>query len=566
MDIVHASGGTYSAQEAMKALNMGSSKFYRFVEQMGREGTPIKRYRVTERTFVYDKVQIDELAPQYKDKPSRRGRPSEKKSEVVIEPPQPLKEFLVDIVQPEDLPALYYMESTQLGYQRAISPDTILSWLNKNDHIYWMQFEKDRRRMVDGVWSVLGVLPLHEDVIRRLLTNEISPNQITSNDVLVYEPGQRYSCYITSTTALPGHEGAIRQLLQYLLAYWCEKSIQVDRLYGFAPETVSETPFMRLVSECFFSPLEQYEGKGGLGAWSLRFKRYNPSLFIQEYQKCIQRLQDSERVNDMSMVIDAPVQHETLPIERELEGSIRTKQRDFERTQQGLYNVNSDGRLDDDRVKKDVWFRRVRSDDDIRASLRINASLFGESKKFTEDELVAQRRVWLKKNPDIYRVLEIDGEVVGFISAFPLPMEIINRILRGEIKMGELNIDDLQVYRPGVPVNVYLQTIGVHKRYQGKEKRALGTYMASGFRDMVNESGRRGIEIQSVYTRSDEVDGINMSYGLGFEKMSPIPGVEKLVFQLDFSRRDKPFLFEYQRALEEYQTRQSAHAIRSAHH
>lgn len=158
----------------------------------------------------------------------------------------------------------------------------------------------------------------------------------------------------------------------------------------------------------------------------------------------------------------------------------------------------------------------------------------------------------------------MDSEVVGFISAFPLPMDTIHRILHSEIRMGDVSIDDLQIYKPGVPVNIYLQTIGVHKRYQGLEKRRLGVYMASGFRDMVNGFGRRGIELQSIYTRSDEVDGINMSYGLGFQKMPPIPGVDKLVFRLDFSTRDLPFLLEYQHALGEYQARRSAHAIRSA--
>jgi hypothetical protein len=57
-----------------------------------------------------------------------------------------------------------------------------------------------------------------------------------------------------------------------------------------------------------------------------------------------------------------------------------------------------------------------------------------------------------------------------------------------------------------------------------------------------------------------------MSYSLGFQKVPPIPGVEKLVFKLDFSREDLPFLFEYQRALELYRAKQSAHAIRSASH
>jgi len=474
----------------------------------------------------------------------------------------------IDMVLPDDLPALGYMEAQQLDWQQAIPVRIILSWLKKNEHLYWMRYNPKNRRGLDGVLAVLGVLPLREELIQRLLRGELSPSQITADEILTYEPGQTYTCLVVSTTALPEYQTSARLLLQHALAYWCENSIRVTQLFALGEMTREGTSTMWLVSESFFAPWMLSDQPSGPMAWSLLFDRFNPSLFVQEYQKCIERKEnlerrEKERMNRTSAILDDPIQ-ETLPIERELEGSIKKKIRDFDRLDHRLFKVDANGRLDADRLKEAVWFRRVRTDDDIRASLRINASLFGDSKKFTEDELVAQRRTWLAVNPDIYRVLEVDGEVVGFISAFPIPMLTIERILRSEIRMGDVGIDELLVYEPGVPVSVYLQTIGVHKKYQGQEKRTLGIYMASGFRDLVNGLGKRGIEIQAIYTRSDETDGINMSYSLGFQKMPAIPDVNKLIFKLDFSRDDLPFLFEYQRVLEEYHAKQSAHAIRSA--
>lgn len=469
----------------------------------------------------------------------------------------------IDIVYPDDLPAMGFMETQQLGWEVAIPANVILSWLKKNGHLYWMQYNPKNRRGLDGVLAVLGVLPLNEELIHKVLKGEIQAKQIMPDDILVYEPGKTYTCLIASTTALPGYESATRLLLQHVLAYWCENSINVSHLYALGSENLEATPLMRLIAESFFSPIETTD-RSSTTLWDLRFKRYNPSSFVQEYQKCISRknVQENEDMSESTMVLD--MEEEILPIEQELGDVIHKRVRNFDRLDRRLYKVDANGRLDADRLEQDVRFRRVSSDEDIRACLRINASLFGDSKKYTENELVAQRKTWLAVNPDIYHVLEVDREVVGFISAFPLPMPTITPILHSEIRMGDVSIDELQVYKPGVPVSIYLQTIGVHKKYQGLAKRRLGIFMSSGFRDMINRLGVRGMEIDAIYTRSDEPDGINMAYNLGFTKLSAIPGVNKVILKLDFARRDLPFLAEYQRRLENYRAKQSAHIIRTA--
>src|SRR5713226_1562945 len=242
--------------EGKPPLNI--STFYRRVEKRLIGSYPPNR-RKHQRAEGYKKSDVDVFLRGELSSDSKAKRRLASQSNISTK-----QEFSsVDVVHPEDLPALYYMESIQLGFQQAIPPTTILSWLNKNDHVYWMQYDQENRRNVNGVWAVLGILPLREELINRLLRKELTPSQITSDDVLVYEPSQKYSCYITSTTALPDRQAAIRQLLQYLLAYWCERSIQVERLYASGSETTSETPLMRLVSECFFAPLEEYDSGDG---------------------------------------------------------------------------------------------------------------------------------------------------------------------------------------------------------------------------------------------------------------------------------------------------------------
>lgn len=256
------------------------------------------------------------------------------------------------------------------------------------------------------------------------------------------------------------------------------------------------------------------------------------------------------------MVSDSNSQIQSLRLlyEHQME---RKGNRDFTAVVHTFVEVLPDGHI----VRKDgssqhhVWFGRVRSDDDLRAALRINASLFGTSQKYTEDQLVAFRRAWLMKNPDVYRILEIDGEVVGFIFAMPLSKPIIDRALAGEIKVGDIALDSLQQYQSDHPVDIYLQTLGLHKRLQGGEKTMAGFYLIAGMEHLFAEIGALGVEVRSIYTRSDEPDGVKLCAALGFEEITIPTPVTKLVMQLDFSK-EKPGLRPYKEAFASYMSHQ----------
>lgn len=476
-------------------------------------------------------------------------KPSQHKE--VIGPVASAEKAFIDFVRPDDLPAVYFMESVQLGFERAIFPTSILSWLSKDDRCYWMLCDpKDRK----DVRAVLGILPLKEEIILKLLKGELAARDINAADVLSYEAGKSYSCFVTSATTLPDAYGSIMLLMQRLLDYWCERSIHISKLYLSILGLAGESAALHLAQGCFFSPLDEY-GEEPL-ICRLHLDRFSLSPLIRDYQKCLQQRNSKKEDNSMIMTT-APALPHIPKVKEELGDRIREGARDFAKLSHGLYHVDKDGRLvRDGLVAENAFFRPICSDDDIRATLRINASLFGASKNYTEDELVEHRRAWLQKNNDIYRVLEVNGCVVGFINAFPFPMHAVKRILAGEIRVGDVHLDDLLEYKPGSPVNVYLQTVGVHKDFQGHLKRLYGWFLISGFWSMVNNFGQRGIELDSLYTRSDELDGINLSKALGLEEI-PVPGVNKIVFRLNFSKSNL-FLGEYQTGLEEYRR---AHSV-----
>jgi hypothetical protein len=79
--------------------------------------------------------------------------------------------------------------------------------------------------------------------------------------------------------------------------------------------------------------------------------------------------------------------------------------------------------------------------------------------------------------------------------------------------------------------------------------------------NFLNDLGARGVEIGAIYARSDEVEGINLSFGFRFKPVPPPPGVKKLVFCLDFAEPNE-FLADYKLAFTNYRT---VHTVKSSH-
>ena len=119
---------------------------------------------------------------------------------------------------PDDLPRVFVMEYEQVG-MNAAGPHTAMSWLKKNEEVYWLLSNPMDRQ---DIWATLVVLPLADDIIFRLLRGEISLNEITPDSIQVYEPDRGYSCYL-SAVARPEHQNVLPLLVKHVFAHWCKQ-------------------------------------------------------------------------------------------------------------------------------------------------------------------------------------------------------------------------------------------------------------------------------------------------------------------------------------------------------
>jgi hypothetical protein len=182
--------------------------------------------------------------------------------------------------------------------------------------------------------------------------------------------------------------------------------------------------------------------------------------------------------------------------------------------------------------------------EDMPEAVALSAAIFGGL-----NIIPLEKRVeWLKKNPDIDYLLKQEGQVVGYLSLVPLRPETIDDLLNQRRFAKELSADDILIYEPGVPVDIYGMAIGVKPGVSTSQKRDWGASLIMGAMQVIKSLGERGIEIRSIKAHSTKPDGIRLMRHIGFtEVVANAPGMHD--FLIDVEESGIPFLMEYKEAL-----------------
>lgn len=502
------------------------STFYRYVNQGAIAALGSGRHRSFRKIDVEAFIQ-GKLSKNGRKKSSiKRSSTSTQGHSMISSSSQ---EYLIDIVRRHaDVGAAYTVEAGLLGWGEAIKADVINNWQSKNDHAYWLL----RNPSDNEVLAVLGILPLREETIFQLLRGELLIRDIKLDDILPYEPGGEYNCYITSAATIPEYYDVIIPLFQHVLSYWCEApQIYINKVYFKSDVTTEDTPLLRLASEYNFFMISDFSDAQKV-AWVLYPALYNPSLTVKNFQKC-----QTDKKDGTSMLMTMPAINDT-PKETY---KVKTRRAD----QNGYFTEN-------------VRFRFASSTDDIREIIRINRALFGSGSSYSEDDVVKLLLSWWEVNNEVFQVLIYNDIIVGYVSLLPLPLEIISGLMSDDIRVSQIRAEDIESFQPGHPVNLYVWTVGIHPDYQNplQLKRTLGRYLSQGVIGLFEDFGTRGIEVQSAWTRSDTKDGQALSDGLGFEAVIPTPSKSgKPVFKLDVAWSNKNYLVMYMQKLIEYRSK-----------
>jgi len=522
----------------LEQYNKPKSSFYRLVKQ------GVIKKRIHDNQEVYDGQSVYnflEAKPDKNGKVRSRGRKADVKASSLVKEeltePAIVQQASVgetDWIQESDLPYVFALDYELYGLDATVSPLITRFWWQKNPYACRILFNKDNRK---DVWGALTIIPMEEETIFRILKGDLEEKDIVPDHILTYESGKVYDGYIASLAIQPEHKYYLRLLMQSILGYWCNQypDVQLRKLYAYALGGEGSDG-MRLIRKLFFSPIYERKGIEFENAWELRLDRYNPSHPIEQFHDCVKHKQnhvEKEEIKNSMVTMVAPVEKETNKNEQKLRHITN-------RFSQVASRAVATGR-----------FREVKSNADFQAIVEIGDLIFGAS-NVSDDTLRKLFHSWWNKNREIFHVLDVKGHIEGFASLLPLTKEKIDEIIHEQVRMSGIRPDDIQVFEPGKPVDLFVHVLGVRPSPDTKDasKRAFGGQLVEGIIDMFADLGRRGIEIRSVHARSDTHDGVGLSRHLGFNQVPAPSGVTKLIFLLDVQTSE--LLSEYRKLLSEY--------------
>lgn len=184
----------------------------------------------------------------------------------------------------------------------------------------------------------------------------------------------------------------------------------------------------------------------------------------------------------------------------------------------------------------------IASSDDMPELVYLLIEIFGGG------DTTAKRLKWLERNPEIAFFVRSRGTMVGCVFLLPLTEEKIEAILNSQApgSTGLIEPEDIQPYEQGVPVSLYVVSMGVKPSVTATAKRARGLSLIRGVMRFLIELGHRGIPIKLIAARSDSPDGINLLIHARFTEVES--NTKNRNFIIDVPRSGLPPIMQYKRA------------------
>lgn len=158
---------------------------------------------------------------------------------------------------------------------------------------------------------------------------------------------------------------------------------------------------------------------------------------------------------------------------------------------------------------------------------------------------------WMTKNSQVFFVLRNHTKkVVGFAALLPIKKETMDRFVRGEIGIGDIPSEDVELFEPGKPLHLYVIALCIDPTYKATTKEQYGAVMVRGLFAHLLELAQRGVEIETITARNekDKPDGRRLLQRLGIPQLrSSVPDMS--LFSVRVADSGYPMLVKYSDAL-----------------
>ncbi len=167
----------------------------------------------------------------------------------------------------------------------------------------------------------------------------------------------------------------------------------------------------------------------------------------------------------------------------------------------------------------------------------------------TSEVVLKMRLSWLDKNPDLFYVVEHDGEIVGFTSIIPLKPEKIREVLDSSDLIMNIDPEEIDEFKPGKPLHVYIATMRTKPNISRLEKRSYGVRLIGGLISTIIDMLENGVNICAFYAKSEAVDGIRVLKHMGFTEIPSVTESKNYILKMD--KEGKAILEKHKRFFKE---------------
>jgi hypothetical protein len=175
-------------------------------------------------------------------------------------------------------------------------------------------------------------------------------------------------------------------------------------------------------------------------------------------------------------------------------------------------------------------FRRARKDD-IPKYIAIGAASYPITPQ-QERTIIEKHQCWLDKNPNLYFVIEHDNEIVGYTSIIPLKPKKIKEILDSKEPAMDVTVDEIEDFKPGRPLHIYIATMRTKPNISKTQKRAYGTRLLGGLITTIVDMLENDINIHTLYAKSETVDGIRALKHMEFVEIPSVTDSKNYILEL----------------------------------
>lgn len=165
-----------------------------------------------------------------------------------------------------------------------------------------------------------------------------------------------------------------------------------------------------------------------------------------------------------------------------------------------------------------------------------------------------KQRSWLKRNSEAFYTLRENGEVVAYACIFPVNFNWLKRVLKDEIRMGDVPLEEIYPFTDEKPLDLYIRDLIVDQTV-GKDKATHHAQrLLAELSHVIAQLGGRGVDIKGVYALATSPQGNQLARKLGFRAMIELDNQTEgfMPYEIVVDQSSSSLVNEYKAELQRY--------------